>query len=46
MVFNMSDTLLFTCEELREIAETHPAEIEIIVEMLIESDVEICQEAA
>ncbi len=45
MVLTMSDSLLFTCAELREIAETHPAEIEVIVEMLIESDVELCLEA-
>ena len=42
----MSDSLIFTCEELRDLADTFPAEIEIIVEMLIESEAELCQEAA
>jgi len=42
----MSDTLIFTCEELRELADAFPEQIEIIIEMLIESDAEVCQEAA
>ena len=42
----MSDSLIFTCEELREIADTNPNEIEVIIEMLIESDEELCAEAA
>jgi hypothetical protein len=42
----MSDELIFTCEELRELADAFPDEIEIIIEMLIESEAELCQEAA
>ncbi|MEN8179432.1 MAG: hypothetical protein ABFS39_12570 [Pseudomonadota bacterium] len=42
----MSDSLLFTCEELREIAEIHPTELEIIIEMMIEADADVCREAA
>ena len=42
----MSDELIFTCEEMRDLADAFPDEIEIIVEMLIESDAEICLEAA
>ena len=42
----MSDELNFTCEELRELADAFPDQIEIIIEMLIESDAELCQEAA
>ena len=42
----MSDTLLFTCEELRDLAETNPREIEIIVEMMIEAEAELCEESA
>ena len=42
----MSDELMFTCEELRELADAFPDEIEIIVEMLIESETELCLEAA
>ena len=42
----MSDKLTFTCEELRELADAFPDQIEIIIEMLIESDAEICEEAA
>jgi hypothetical protein len=40
----MNDTLLFSCAELRELAETHPEEIEVIVEMLIEADEDLCQD--
>jgi hypothetical protein len=42
----MPDSLIYSCEELRELADTYPEEIEIIVEMLIESDEELCAEAA
>jgi hypothetical protein len=40
----MNDTLLFSCAELRELAETNPEEIEVIVEMLIEADEDLCQD--
>ena len=42
----MNDPLLFTCEELREIAEINPIELEIIIEMMIEADADLCREAA
>lgn len=39
----MKDTLIVSCAELRELAETNPDEIEVIVEMMIEADVDICR---
>jgi hypothetical protein len=42
----MSDALIVTCEELRELADNYPEEIEVIVEMLIESSEDLCVEAA
>lgn len=42
----MSEALTISCVELREIAEANPDEIEVIVEMMIEADEELCQEAA
>ncbi len=41
----MNDSLLFTCDELWEIAEINPQELEIIIEMMIEADVDLCREA-
>ncbi len=43
MVTTMKDTLTISCAELRELAETNPDEIEVIVEMMIEADVDICR---
>jgi len=45
-VYIMNDSLAISCAELREIAESNPDEIEVIVEMMIEADEELCQEAA
>lgn len=42
----MNDVLLFTCEELRELAEAYPKELEIIIEMMIEADADICRETS
>ncbi len=42
----MHDSLLFTCDELREIAEINPYELEVIIEMMIEADMDLCLEAA
>jgi hypothetical protein len=36
---------MLTCEELRELAEIHPLEIEVIIEMLMEVDEEACRDA-
>lgn len=38
------DALKISCEELRELAEIYPQETEIIVEMLIEAEEELCLE--
>ncbi len=46
MVPIMNDSLLFSCEELREIAEVNPTELEVIIEMMIEADMDVCREAA
>jgi hypothetical protein len=40
----MNDMLLVSCAELREMAETHPDEIEVIVEMMIEAEADLCEE--
>jgi hypothetical protein len=42
----MHDPLLTTCEELRELAETHPVEVAVILEMLIDDDEDFCLEKA
>ena len=46
MVINMTDSLIFTCAELRDLAESNPTEMEIIVEMMIEAEAELCLEAS
>ena len=40
----MNDSLSISCSELREIADSNPDEMEIIVEMMIEADEELCQD--
>ncbi|MCW4233132.1 MAG: hypothetical protein N0E59_00585 [Candidatus Thiodiazotropha taylori] len=40
----MNDMLLFSCAELRELAETNPDEIEVIVEMMIEAEADLCRD--
>ena len=39
-----NENLTFDCGELRKLAEENPAEIDVIVEMLIEADEELCSE--
>lgn len=38
----MNDGLKVDCAEWREIAEIFPTEMEVIMEMMIESEFEIC----
>jgi hypothetical protein len=40
----MKDMLQISCEELREMADTHPTELEVIIEMLIEAEAELCSD--
>ncbi len=41
-----TDNLSVDCAELRELAEESPAEMEVIVEMMIEADEELCDDEA
>ncbi len=38
----MDDALKIECSEWREEAESHPTEMEVIMEMMIEAEGEIC----
>ena len=38
----MNDILKVDCAEWREVAEIFPTEMEVIMEMMIESEFEIC----
>ncbi|MEL0584377.1 MAG: hypothetical protein AAES65_05790 [Candidatus Thiodiazotropha sp. (ex. Lucinoma kazani)] len=38
----MNDMLQISCSELRELADSNPDEIEVIVEMMIEAEAELC----
>jgi hypothetical protein len=40
----MNNMLEVNCEEWREIAESYPEEMEVIIEMMIEADEQICVE--
>lgn len=40
----MNKDLSFSCAEFREISESNPNEIEVIMEMMIEADEELCHE--
>lgn len=40
----MSEMLAVNCEEWRAIAESNPEEMEVIIEMMIEADQQICVE--
>ncbi|MET0026550.1 MAG: hypothetical protein ABW101_02840 [Candidatus Thiodiazotropha sp.] len=40
----MKDPLAITCDELRELAEIHMLEVEVIIEMMIEADADLCQD--
>jgi len=42
----MSNNLNVDCEEWREIAADYPDQMEVIVEMMIESDEELCYDEA
>ena len=42
----MSNNLNIDCEEWREIACDYPTEMEVIVEMMIECDEELCYDEA
>ena len=38
----MKEMLQISCAELREMADISPDELEVIVEMMIEAEVELC----
>ena len=38
----MSNILAVNCDEWREIADANPDEMEVIIEMMIEADEQIC----
>jgi len=38
----MSDSLTVDCAEWREVAEIFPSEMEVIMEMMIEAEYEVC----
>ncbi len=42
----MKDPLALSCDDLRDLAETHLQELEVIIEMMIDADVELCQDLA
>jgi len=39
----MYHALTISCDEWRELVETFPVQMEVIMDMLIEADVEICK---
>jgi hypothetical protein len=39
----MSDFLHVDCDQWRDLSEVFPAEMEVIMEMLIEADEELCE---
>ena len=39
----MYQALEFSCEEWRRLVEAYPAEMEVIMDMLIEAEAEICR---
>lgn len=41
----MNSFLLLDCEQWREMSDLFPVEMEVITEMLIEADEELCEEA-
>jgi hypothetical protein len=40
----MKNMLQISCADLREMADTNPDEIEVIVEMMIEAEAELCSD--
>lgn len=41
-----TEFMSISCEELRELAEENPAEMEVVVEMMIEAEVDLCDDDA
>ena len=39
----MNDFMQIDCEQWRELSDLFPAEMEVIMEMLIEADEELCE---
>jgi len=39
------DFLRITCDEWRELSEIYPREMEIIMDMMIEAEADLCSEA-
>ena len=40
----MKDSLQISCAELRELADSSPDELEVIVDMMIEAEEELCSD--
>lgn len=40
----MNEMLQISCAELRELADANPVEIEVIVEMMIEAEADLCND--
>jgi hypothetical protein len=40
----MKEMLQISCAELRELADSSPEELEVIVEMMIEAEAELCSD--
>ncbi|MEJ2691998.1 MAG: hypothetical protein P8166_02810 [Candidatus Thiodiazotropha sp.] len=40
----MKEMLQISCAELREMADSNPEELEVIVEMMIEAEEELCSD--
>jgi hypothetical protein len=40
----MEEMLEISCTELREMADSNPEELEVIVEMMIEAEEELCSD--
>ena len=40
----MKEMLQISCADLREMADSNPDEIEVIVEMMIEAEAELCND--
>jgi hypothetical protein len=41
----MNDNLRIDCEELRELSEEFPAEMQVVTEMLTEAEEDLCEQA-
>ena len=41
-----TDMMSISCAELRELADESPMEMEVVIEMLIEAEVELCKDEA